>query len=64
MKDCAKGHPITFVEHGSPAERKGVYAGDVLIAINDTPVVDLIDETEQAVVPAGLHPTHQRRFKT
>ncbi len=43
MKVCAKGQPITFVEHGSPAERKGVRAGDVLYRINDIPVLDLID---------------------
>ena len=43
MKICAKGQPITFVEHGSPAERKGVRAGDVLLSVNETPVLDLID---------------------
>ena len=43
MKDCAKGHPITFVEPGSPAERKGILRGDVLFCINDVPVIDLID---------------------
>ena len=43
MKSCAKGQPITFVEHGSPAERKGVCTGDVLLRINDIPVLDLID---------------------
>lgn len=43
MKNCAKGQPITFVEHGSPAERKGVCTGDVLLRINDIPVLDLID---------------------
>jgi putative radical SAM enzyme (TIGR03279 family) len=37
------GQPITFVEHGSPAERKGVRTGDVLYRINDIPVLDLID---------------------
>ncbi len=37
------GQPITFVEHGSPAERKGVRAGDVLYRINEIPVLDLID---------------------
>ena len=43
MKVCAKGHPITFVEPGSPAERKGILRGDVLFCINDVPVIDLID---------------------
>ena len=43
MKLCANGQPITFVEHSSPAERKGIRAGDVLLRINDTPVLDLID---------------------
>ena len=43
MKKCATGQPITFVEHGSPAERKGVRTGDVLLRINEVPVLDLID---------------------
>ena len=43
MELCAKGQPITFVEPDSPAKRAGVRAGDVLFAINETPVLDLID---------------------
>ncbi len=43
MEICAKGQPITFVEHGTPAERAGVRCGDVLLRINDSPVLDLID---------------------
>jgi len=43
MELCAKGQPITFVEHGTPAERAGVQCGDVLLRINDSPVIDLID---------------------
>ena len=43
MEIYAKGQPITFVEHGTPAERAGVRCGDVLFRINDTPVIDLID---------------------
>ncbi|MBQ6236069.1 MAG: DUF512 domain-containing protein [Clostridia bacterium] len=38
-----KGQPITFVEHGTPAEKAGVRCGDVLLRINDSPVLDLID---------------------
>ncbi len=43
MDLCAKGQPITFVEPDSPAKRAGVLPGDVLFAINDSPVLDLID---------------------
>lgn len=43
MKLCANGQPITYVEPDSPAKRKGIRPGDVLLAINDTPVLDLID---------------------
>ena len=43
MGICAKGQPITFVEPDSPAQRAGVRPGDVLFAINESPVVDLID---------------------
>ena len=43
MKVCALGQPITFVEPDSPAKRKGIRPGDVLLRINDTPVLDLID---------------------
>ena len=43
MDLCAKGQPITFVEPGSPAKRAGVRVGDVLFAINEVPVLDLID---------------------
>ena len=43
MELCAKGQPITFVEHGTPAEKAGVRCGDILLRINDTPVLDLID---------------------
>ena len=43
MEVCVKGQPITFVEHGTPAEKAGVQPGDVLLRVNDTPVVDLID---------------------
>ena len=43
MKVCAHGQPITFAEPGSPAKRKGIGPGDVLLRINDTPVLDLID---------------------
>ena len=43
MKECAHGQPITFVEPDSPAKRKGIRCGDVLLSINDTPVLDLID---------------------
>ena len=43
MEICGKGQPITFVEHGTPAEKAGVLRGDVLLRINDTPVLDLID---------------------
>ena len=43
MELCAKGQPITFVEPNSPAKRAGVCVGDVLLRINDTPVLDLID---------------------
>ncbi len=43
MELCAKGQPITFVEHGTPAEKAGVLRGDILLRINDTPVLDLID---------------------
>lgn len=57
MKLCANGQPITFVEHGSPAERKGIRAGDVLLRINGTPVLDLIDYeklTAERVLEIGL----------
>ena len=43
MELCAKGQPITFVENGTPAEKAGVRCGDVLLRINDSPVLDLID---------------------
>lgn len=43
MEICAKGQPITFVEPDTPAKRAGVCAGDVLLLINDSPVLDLID---------------------
>ena len=43
MKVCAHGQPITFVEPDSPAKRKGIRCGDVLLSINETPVLDLID---------------------
>ena len=43
MEICVKGQPITFVEHGTPAEKAGVQCGDVLFRINDSPVLDLID---------------------
>jgi putative radical SAM enzyme (TIGR03279 family) len=43
MEVCVKGQPITFVEHGTPAEKAGVRCGDVLLRINETPVLDLID---------------------
>ena len=43
MEICVKGQPITFVEHGTPAEKAGVRCGDVLLRINDSPVLDLID---------------------
>ena len=43
MEICGKGQPITFVEHGTPAEKAGVRCGDVLLRINDSPVLDLID---------------------
>ena len=43
MEICAKGQPITFVEPGSPAKRAGVQPGDVLLRINDTPIIDLVD---------------------
>ncbi len=43
MDVCGKGQPITFVEHDSPAEKAGVLRGDVLVSINDSPVLDLID---------------------
>jgi putative radical SAM enzyme (TIGR03279 family) len=43
MEFCAKGQPITFVEPDSPAKKAGVVPGDVLLRINDTPVMDLID---------------------
>ena len=43
MEISAKGQPITFVEPGSPAKRAGVQPGDVLLRINDTPIIDLVD---------------------
>lgn len=43
MRKCAQGQPITFVEPDSPAKRKEIRPGDVLLRINDTPVLDLID---------------------
>ena len=43
MELCGKGQPITFVEPNTPAQRAGVCVGDVLLRINDTPVLDLID---------------------
>lgn len=43
MELCAKGQPITFVEPNTPAQRAGVCVGDILLRINDTPVLDLID---------------------
>lgn len=43
MEICVKEQPITFVEHGTPAEKAGVRCGDVLLRINDTAVLDLID---------------------
>ncbi len=43
MEICVKGQPITYVEPLSPAKRAGVVPGDVLLRINDTPVIDLID---------------------
>ena len=43
MEICVKGQPITFVEHGTPAEKAGVRCGDVLLRINGSPVLDLID---------------------
>ena len=43
MKNCAYEQPITYVEPDSPAGRKGIRPGDVLLRINDTPVIDLID---------------------
>lgn len=43
MEICEKGQPITFVEHGTPAEKAGILRGDVLFRINDTPVLDLVD---------------------
>lgn len=43
MDFCGNGQPITFVEPDSPARRAGLQPGDVLLSINDTPVIDLID---------------------
>ena len=43
MDLCAKGQPITFVEPDSPAKRAGIRPGDVLLRINETSVLDLID---------------------
>lgn len=43
MEICGKVQPITFVEPDSPARRAGLQPGDVLLSINDSPVVDLID---------------------
>lgn len=53
MKVCAHGQPITFVEPDSPAKRKGIRCGDVLLSINDTPVLDLIDY-EKLTAERGL----------
>lgn len=43
MDQRAEGQPITFVEPDTPAKRADVRAGDVLLRINDAPVIDLID---------------------
>lgn len=43
MKVCDQGKLITMVECDSPASKRGVCAGDVLLSCNGEPVLDLID---------------------
>jgi len=51
---------ITQVEHGGPADKAGVKLGDVLLAVDDKPVVDT---TSMLNMIAALQPGQQARLK-
>jgi serine protease DegQ len=56
----AKGVLISHVERGGPAERAGVKLGDVLLAVNDSPVADT---TGMLNLIATLQPGQQARLR-
>jgi serine protease DegQ len=51
---------ISQVERGGPADRAGVKLGDVLVAVNDTPVADSIGMLN---LVAALSPGTQARLR-
>jgi serine protease DegQ len=51
---------ISQVERGGPAERAGVKLGDVLVAVNDTPVAD---STGMLNLVAALAPGSRARLR-
>ncbi|NIR31233.1 MAG: DegQ family serine endoprotease [Gammaproteobacteria bacterium] len=52
--DRQKGAVVTQVEEGSPAERAGVQAGDIVVAVNDGAVESAADlRNEIGLIPIG-----------
>ncbi|HET9404413.1 MAG TPA: Do family serine endopeptidase [Burkholderiales bacterium] len=56
----ARGVLITQVERSGPADKAGVKLGDILLAVNDTPVADTIGMLNMI---AAMQPGQQARLK-